>query len=346
MAKSGASDPSSPLTATADIGRRAFISLVGSAAVSWPLAARAQQVPLPAIGFLGSTSPGTYAIRLGAFREGLKEAGYVEGQNVAIEYRWAEGQYERLPALAAELVQRQVAVIAAAGGTPSALAAKAATSTIPIVFETATDPIKLGLVASLNRPGGNLTGVTNQNVEVGPKRLAILRELMPTATTIAVLVNPTSPALTEQTLNGLQPGAQALGMQLHIVQASTERDFDPAFETMVQLRADALAIGPDLFFNSKLEQLAARALRQALPAIHTYREFAAVGGLMSYGASEAEFYRLVGVQVGKILNGAKPAELPVQQSTKIELIINLKTAKALGIAVPQSLLARADEVIE
>jgi putative ABC transport system substrate-binding protein len=326
--------------------RRDLIAMIGGAAAAWPLAARAQQTPLPVIGFLGSTWPDTYTIRLRAFREGLKEAGHVEGQNVAIEYRWAEGQYERLPALAAELVRRQVAVIAAAGGTPSALAAKAATSTIPIVFETATDPIKLGLVASLNRPGGNLTGVTNQNVEVGPKRLAILRELMPTATTIAVLVNPTSPVLTEQTLDGLQPAVRALGMQFHIVEASTERDFDPAFATMVQLRADALVIGLDLFFTSKVDQLAARALRQALPAFSSSREFAAVGGLASYGASETEFYRLVGIQVGKILNGAKPAELPVQQSTKIELTINLQTAKALGLTVPQSLLARADEVIE
>ena len=328
--------------------RREFIALIGGAAASaFPFAVCAQQRSvMPVIGFLGSTSPDTYALRLRAFQQGLKEAGYVEGQNVAIEYRWDEGQYERLPALATELVQRQVAVIAAAGGTPSALAAKAATSTIPIVFETATDPIKLGLVASLSRPGGNLTGVTNQNVEVGPKRLAILRELMPMATTISVLVNPTSPALTEQSLSGLQSAAPVLGMQLHIVQASTERDFDPAFATMAQLRADALVIAPDLLFNSKLEQLAARALRQALPAIHTYREFTAVGGLLSYGASETEFYRLVGIQVGKILNGAKPAELPVQQSTKIELVINLKTAKALGLTVPQSLLARADEVIE
>ena len=327
--------------------RRDFITLIGgAAATAFPFAVRAQQPAMPVIGFLGSTSTNTYTIRLRGFHQGLKEAGYVEGQNVAIEYRWAEGQYERLPALATELVQRQVAVIAAAGGTPSALAAKTATSTIPIVFDTATDPIKLGLVASLNRPGGNLTGVTNQNVEVGPKRLAILRELIPTATTIAVLVNPASPDLTEQFLNGLQPAAPALGMQLHIVQASAERDFDSAFATMVELRADALVMAPDLLFNSKLEQLATRALRYALPAVYQYREFVAAGGLVSYGANESEYYRMVGIQVGKILNGAKPAELPVQQSTKIELIINLNTAKALGLTVPQSLLARADEVIE
>jgi putative tryptophan/tyrosine transport system substrate-binding protein len=338
-------DPYPPPRATAGIGRRAFVSLVGGAAVAWPLAARAQQAPLPVIGFLGSTSPDNYSIRLRRFRQGLKEAGYVEGRNVAIEFRWAENQYQRLPGLAAELVQRQVAVIAAAGGTPSGLAAKAATSTIPIVFETAGDPIKLGLVASLSRPGGNVTGVTNRNVEVGPKRLELLRELLPKATTIGVLVNPTSPTLTGQYMNGLQPTARALGMQLHIVQASTERDFDTAFATLVELRADALVIGPDLLFNSNMEQLAARALRHALPAVHSY-EFAAVGGLASYGASETEPYRLVGIQVGKILDGAKPADLPVQQAAKIELIINLKTAKALGITVPLALSVRVDELIE
>jgi putative ABC transport system substrate-binding protein len=237
-------------------------------------------------------------------------------------------------------------VIAAGGGTPSALAAKAATATIPIVFASATDPVKAGLVASLNRPGGNLTGVSNQNAEVGPKRLELLRELLPSATTIAVLANPTSPTLGEQFMNSLQPAARTLGMQLRVVQVSTERDFDAAFATLVQLRADALVIGPDLFFNSKMEQLAALALRHALPAVHQYRPFAAAGGLLSYGANETEYYRLVGIQVGKVLNGEKPADLPVQQSTKVELIINLKTAKTLGITIPQSILARADQVIE
>jgi len=315
--------------------------------VAWPLAARAQQTPpLPVIGFLGSTSPNVYAIRLRAFHEALKEAGYVEGQNVAIEYRWAEGQYDRLPAMAAELVQRQVAVISAGGGTPSALAAKAATATIPIVFAVSVDPTQVGLVASLNRPGGNVTGVTNQNSEIGGKRLEFLRELLPKATTIAVLSNPTNAALSEQFTQALQATARTLGMQLHSVQASTESDLDAVFATLVQLRADALVIGPDVFFNSQGEQLAARALRHAMPTVYQYRPFAAAGGLVSYGASETEYYRLLGIQVGKILNGQKPADLPVQQSTKIELIINLGTAKALGITVPQSILARADEVIE
>jgi putative ABC transport system substrate-binding protein len=329
--------------------RRRFITLLGGVAtvsIAWLLAARAQQTPLPVIGFLGSTPPDVYAIRLRAFREALKEAGYVEGQNVAIEYRWAEGQYDRLPAMATDLVQRQVAVIAAGGGTPSALAAKAATATIPIVFAVSVDPTQVGLVASLNRPGGNVTGVTNQNAEIGGKRLEFLRELLPKVTTIAVLSNPTNATLAEQFLSALQATARTLGMQLHSVQASTERDLDAVFATLVQLRADALVIGPDVFFNSQGEQLAARALRHAMPTVYQYRPFAAAGGLVSYGASETEYYRLLGIQVGKILNGQKPADLPVQQSTKIELIINLGTAKALGITVPQSILARADEVIE
>jgi putative ABC transport system substrate-binding protein len=301
---------------------------------------------MPVIGFLGSTSPAQYAIRLDAFHQGLKETGYVEGQNVAIDYRWAEDRYDRLPALVAELIQRQVTVIASGGGAPSALAAKAATSTIPIVFETAADPVKLGLVASLNRPGGNATGVANQNAEVGPKRLEILRELLPMATSIAVLVNPASPTLADQFMNSLQPTARTLGMQLHIVQASTERDLEAVFATLVQLHADALVIGPDNLFNSNNEQLGTLTLGYKVPAVHQYRKFTTAGGLVSYGASETEPYLLFGIQVAKILNGAKPAELPVQQSTKIELIINPKTAKTLGITIPQSILARADEVIE
>jgi len=301
---------------------------------------------MPVIGFLGSTSAEHYAIRLEAFRQGLKEVGYVEGQDVAIEFRWADGQYERLPALAAELVRHPVTVIVAAGGTPSTLAAKAATSTIPIVFASAIDPVKAGLVSSLGRPGGTLTGVVNQDVGTGPKRLELLHELLPTATTIAVLVNPTNPILAEQFMNGMEPAAHTLGMTLHIVQAASESDLDAAFATCVQLRADALVIGPDLFFNSQAEQLAARALRYALPAVYLYRPFAAAGGLASYGASESEYYRVLGIQVGRVLNGEKPADLPVQQTTKIELIINLKTAKALNLTIPQSILARADEVIE
>jgi putative ABC transport system substrate-binding protein len=264
---------------------------------------------------------------------------------VAIEFRWAEDQVDRLPSLAAELVHRQVSVIAAAG-SPSSLAAKAATATIPIVFETAADPVKLGLVASLNRPGANLTGVTNLNVEVGQKRLELLRELMPAATNIAVLVNPSAPPITEQFMGNLRAAATALGMQLHVLQASTDHDLETAFASLSQLRADALVIGPYPFFGSRKEQLVALSLRHAVPAIFIYREFVAAGGLMSYGANEAECYRLVGIYTGKILKGAKPGELPVQRSTKVELMINLKTAKALGITVPLALSGRADELIE
>src|SRR6266852_3830502 len=325
--------------------RREFMTLLGGVAAAWPLSLRAQQRAMPVIGFLSSTSPQVYAVRLHAFAQGLKEEGYVEGQNVAVEYRWAEDHDDRLPVLAAELVHRQVTVIAA-GGSPSSVAAKAATATIPIVFETASDPVALGLVASLNRPGGNLTGVTNLNVEVGPKRLELLRELMPKATIIAVLVNPSAPAITEQFMGDLQAAAPALGMQLHVLHASTERDFDTVFATLVQLRAGALVIGPYLFFNSRMEQLGALSLRHAVPTIFTYRPFVAAGGLMSYGANETETYRLVGIYVGKILKGEKPGDLPVQRATKVELIINLKTAKALGIAVPLALSGRADELIE
>ena len=321
--------------------RRKFMGLIG-AATAWPLVARAQQRAMPVIGFLSSTSPQVYAARLRAFALGLKEERYVEGQNVAIEYRWAGDHDDRLPALAAELVHRQVTVIAA-GGSPASVAAKAATATIPIVFETASDPVTFGLVESLNRPGGNLTGVTNLNIEVGQKKLELLRELLPAATIIAVLVNPSAPALTEQFLRNMQEAAPALGMQLHILHASTDRDLDTVFEA---LRADALVIGPFLFFNSRMEKLGQLSLRHAVPVIFTYRKFVAAGGLMSYGANQAESYRLVGIYTGKILKGAKPGDLPVQRSTKVELIINLKTAKALGIAVPLALSGRADELIE
>ena len=300
---------------------------------------------MPVIGFLSNASPDLYAIRLRAFRQTLKEAGYVEGQNVAIEYRWAEGQNDRLPALAAELVDRHVDVIAAAGGTPSAVAAKAATASIPIVFAVAVDPVKIGLVASLNRPGGNLTGITNLNAEVGPKRLELLRELIPTATSVALLVNPTSP-VAEPFTRAMQAAARTLGLQLHVLQASTEQDFDRVFAELVQLRAGALVISPDVFFNTRSEQLATLSLRHAVPAIYQYREFAAAGGLMSYGSDETEYYRLIGIYTGRILKGEKPADLPVVQSTKVEMILNLKTAKALGITVPLPLIGRADEVIE
>jgi len=325
--------------------RREFITLLGGATIAWPLAARAQQAALPVIGFLSSASPDDYTIRLRAFRLGLKDAGYVEGQNVTVEYRWAEHQYSRLPLLAAELVRRKVNVIVAGGGTPSAVAAKAATATIPIIFAVAVDPVKTGFVANLKRPGGNLTGVTNLNVEVAQKRLELLHELLPTATVIAALVNPTS-ALTEPFLQALQPAARALGVQLRVLQASTDRDLDAAFAKLVELRASALVISPDIFFNAHTEQLAALSLRHAMPTIFQQRTFVAAGGLLSYGSDESEYYRLVGIQAGKILKGEKPADLPVMQSTKVELMINLKTAKALGINVPLPLLGRADEVIE
>jgi len=328
------------------IGRRDFVALLGGAAAAWPLAARAQQAAMPVIGFLSTASPRLYEHRLRPFREGLKEAGYVEGRNVEIDYRWAEAQDNRLPVLAAELVQRRVAVIVAAGGTPSAVAAKAATTTIPIVFGVAVDPVEVGLVASLNRPGGNVTGVTNLNVEVGPKRLELLHELLPSVTVIAVLVNPASPAIAELFLRSMQAAAHTLGLKLHVLHASTERDFDTAFATLVQLRAGALVISPEILYNARIERLAALTVRHAVPAIYQYRQFVAAGGLLSYGSDEREYYRQVGSYVGRILKGEKPGDLPVQQATKVELIINLKTAKALGLDVPPTLLARADEVIE
>jgi putative ABC transport system substrate-binding protein len=322
--------------------RREFITFIGCTAATWPLPAEAQQPAMPVIGFLGSSTLQAYAARLLAFNRGLKEEGYVEGQNVAIEYRFAEDHEDRLPVLAAELVNRRVTAIAA-GGSPSTVAAKTATASIPIVFEIATDPVKLGLVASLNRPGGNLTGVTNLNIEVGSKKLELLRELLPRATIIAVLINPSAPAVTEQFISGLQAAAPSLGMQLHVLHASPDRDLDTLFAA---LRADALVIGPYLYFNSRMEQLGALSLRYAVPTIFTYRPFVTAGGLMSYGANETEPYRLLGIYAGKILKGVNPGELPVQRVTKVELILNLKTAKALGIAVPLALSGRADELIE
>ena len=326
--------------------RRDFIKVVAGSTAAWPLAARAQQPALPVIGFLSNASPDLYVDRLRAFRQGLKEIGYVEGQNVGIEYRWAEGENKRLPFLAMGLAHHQVAVIVAAGGTPSAVVAKVETANIPVVFEVAADPVEVGLVASLNRPGGNLTGVTNLNAEIGPKRLEVLQELLPAATSIAVLVNPGNPTIGEPFLRALQPAARALGLQLHVLNASTDRDFDTAFATLVQLQAGALLIGPDTFFNTRSEQLAALSLRHAVPTIYQYRKFAAAGGLISYGSDETESYRLVGMYAGRILNGEKPGDLPVVQSTKVELFLNVKTAKALGLTFPQSLLSRADEVIE
>ena len=325
--------------------RREFITLLGGA-TAWPFAARAQQSAMPVLGFLSNASPDLYSDRLRTFRRGLKEAGYVEGQNVEIDYRWAEGHNDRLPALAAGLVHRQVTVIAAAGGTPSALAAKAATATIPIVFGVAVDPVEVGLVASLSRPGGNLTGVTNLNAEVGPKRLELMHELLAAATSFGVLVEPTSPTLAESFSRDLQAAARALGVQIHVVHASTESDLDTVFANLVQLRASGLIIGPGSFFAGRGKQLGALSLRHAMPTVFQYREFVAAGGLMSYGSDETEYYRLVGIYVGRILKGEKPGDLPVQQATKVELIVNLKTAKALGITFPLLLLGRADEVIE
>jgi len=311
-----------------------------------PSLAYAQQPPKPVIGFLSNASSSLYQTRLGAFRQGLKEAGYVEGQNVAIEYRWAEGQNDRLPVLATELVGQKVTVLVAGGGTPTAMAAKSASTTVPTVFAVAVDPVKAGLVASLIRPGGNMTGVTNLGVEIGPKRLELLHELLPTAAVMAVLVNPANPDLAGPFVKALQPISHALGIEFHVLNASTDRELDKIFASLAQVRASALLIMPDVFFTTRAEQLAALSLRYAVPAIYEYRPFAAAGGLVSYGSDEVEYYRLVGIYTGKILKGEKPANLPVMQSTKVELIINLKTAKTLGLQVPQPLAGRADEVVE
>jgi putative tryptophan/tyrosine transport system substrate-binding protein len=325
--------------------RREFITLLGGAA-AWPITARAQQPALPVIGFLSSETPSGYAFRAAAFRQGLSEAGYVESRNVAIEYRWAEGHYDRLPALAADLVRRQVAVIAAAG-TQSALAAKAATTTIPIVFSTAADPVAEGLVASLARPGGNATGVNNLATELVQKQIEKLHQMVPAATAIAALVNPTNPTLAEPATKEVQAAGRTLGLKMiHIIQASTERDIDAAFATLFRLGAGALVVCPDTFFTSRRDQIAALAIRHAIPVIYHLRELPAAGGLMSYGPSATDGYRRVGIYAARILNGERPGDLPVQRATKFDLVINLTTAKVLGLEVPFYLQQLADEVIE
>jgi putative tryptophan/tyrosine transport system substrate-binding protein len=324
--------------------RRELITLIGGAAAAWPLAADAQQ-PMPVIGYLSTGFPESDDFRLIAFQQGLNETGYVEGQNVAIEYRWAPAQYDRLPALAADLVRRQVTVIAAAG-IPPTFAAKAATSTIPIAFLAGVDPVEFGLIASLNRPGGNITGVAILTAELAAKRLELLHELVPAAAVVGVLVNPTDPAATEAETRNLQDAVRSLGLQLYILPASTANEIDSAFETLVELRAGALVVSTDPLFTNQRAQIVALAASHAVPTVSVWREFVTAGGLMSYGTDLTDTYRQLGLYTGKILNGAGPADLPVQQMVKIELVINLTTAKALGLTIPLTLSGRADEVIE
>jgi putative tryptophan/tyrosine transport system substrate-binding protein len=327
------------------IRRREFIVTLGGAAVAWPLAARAQQSAMPVIGILASVSPAPYASYIAAVKEGLRQTGYVEGRNVAIEYRWAEGQYDRLPQQAIELVDRGIAVIVLVGGGPTTAVAKAATATIPIVFVTGEDPVKSGAVASLNRPGGNATGVSLLTVAMEAKRLQLLHELMPNAAVVAIIVNPNNPQADEQ-LQELQAAARTLGVQVEAFKAGSPSEIDDAFAKLVERRAGALHIASDAFFNTRREQFVVLSARHALPAIFNFREFAAAGGLMSYGPSLTDAYRQEGIYAGRILKGEKPAEMPVQQAVKIELVINMQTARALGLTVPLPLLGRADEVIE
>jgi putative ABC transport system substrate-binding protein len=325
------------------IRRRDFITLLGGTA-AWPVVARAQRPAMPVIGLLSPASPDAFAHYMRAFRLGLKDSGYVEGENVAIDYRWAEGQYDRLPALAAELVRRPVAMIAATGGPSSALVAKAATTTIPIVFNVGEDPVRLGLVASLARPGGNLTGINFFATELEAKRLALLHELLPTAVRIAVLVNPANAPATESELRAISDAARAMGLQIQVLKASTRSEIEAAFVTLVRDRAEALHVAGDVFFTSRRVQLATLAATNRIPAAYPSREAVEVGGLMGYAADRADMYRQVGTYTGQILKGAKPADLPVLQSIKFEFVINLQTARALGLEVPPMLLARADVI--
>jgi putative ABC transport system substrate-binding protein len=328
-----------------DIKRRQFITLLGGAAAAWPLAARAQQAAIPVIGFISGRSPTDSEALATAFRRGLADTGYVEDRNVAIEYRWAEYRNERLPAMVADLVRLKVAVIAAISGTPTVLAAKAATTTIPIVFAIGSDPVTSGVVTSLNQPGGNLTGVTFFTVPLGSKRLELLRDFVPKATTVAVLVNPES-AVSRTDGANVQAAAQSVGLQAHLINASTEGQVEDAFKVIVERRIDALLVTADLFFISRRQQLVALAARDAIPVVYPVREFVVAGGLMSYGASETDAFRSAGIYVGKVLSGARPGDLPVTLPTKFELVINLKTAKALGLTVPMITQMTADEVIE
>jgi putative ABC transport system substrate-binding protein len=328
------------------VRRREFIKIVaGSAVTAWPLAARAQQSGMPVVGFLNTAAQRDYQRQLAAFLKGLSEAGYVEGQNVTIEYRWAEGTNDRLPALAADLIGRRVAVIAATS-TPAAIAAKTATASIPIVFEVGADPVQLGLVSNLNRPGGNVTGVTQTNVEMTPKRLQILHELLPTARVMALLVNPANEATTETTTREVLAAARTLGIEVHVLNANVPRDIEAAFTKAIELRAGGMVVSGGPFFFSQSENLAARCLQHKLPTIYQFHRFTAAGGLMSYGSEITEAYRLAGVYTGRVLKGERPADLPVQQATKVEFVVNLRTAKVLGLTVPNTLIGRADEVIE